>query len=121
VFLQSLTTADLAFPLVAAHALAQTYPDTDVVPAATAAGLGARIEDLAVLVVLSALNGQPPTVNLLAPLVINVATRRGAQVMLEDTRFTTRELLLLASTESAGERVAAPANDSAPAEAASAP
>jgi flagellar assembly factor FliW len=47
------------------------------------------------MVVLCALSGQPATVNLLAPIVVNASTRTGAQVILEGTRFSTREFFAL--------------------------
>jgi flagellar assembly factor FliW len=99
VWLQSAGSPALAFPVVSAHKLAPRYPDVGVEPMSEQAGVGGQIEELAVLVVLSATRGQPATVNLLAPIIVNVATRRGAQVILEGTSFTTRELFLLPRTE----------------------
>jgi len=58
------------------------------------AGIVGEEQEFAVLAVLSAPRGQPATVNLLAPLVINSVTRAGAQVFLEGSRFTTRELFV---------------------------
>ena len=95
-FLQSTKTPDLALPLVSAHVLGHQYPDVPLNTPVEQAGLGTRIEELAVTVVLSAPRGQPATVNLMAPIIVNVTTRRGAQVFLEGTRFTTRELFVLA-------------------------
>ena len=43
----------------------------------------------------SALANQPATVNLLAPIVVNAATRKGAQIILEGTRYSTREFFAL--------------------------
>jgi flagellar assembly factor FliW len=90
-WLQSTSSPDVAFPVVSAHGFAG-YPDVPLEPAADRAGLGGKSEELAVLAVLSAPSGQPATVNLLAPLVINSATRNGAQVFLEGSRFSTQEL-----------------------------
>lgn len=90
-WLQSTTSPEVAFPVVSAHGFAG-YPDVPLELAADRAGLGGRSEDLAVLAVLSAPSGQPATVNLLAPLVINSATRTGAQVFLEGSRFSTQEI-----------------------------
>ena len=50
------------------------------------------------LAVLSAPRGMPATVNLLAPVLINSVNRMGAQVFLEGSRFTTRELFVLPPT-----------------------
>ncbi len=94
-WLQSASTPGLAFPVVSAHGLTTEYPDVPVDSAAAAAGIGGEVDDLAVLVVLSAPQGQPATVNLLAPIIVNSATRSGAQVFLEGSRFGTRELFVL--------------------------
>jgi flagellar assembly factor FliW len=114
-WLQSVSTPALAFPVVSAHAFGETYPDVSVLGAAREAGLEGPEDTLAVMVVLCALSGQPATVNLLAPIVVNAATRRGAQVILEGTRFTTRELFVLpqATRAQAPEGPAQPATNAA--------
>jgi flagellar assembly factor FliW len=94
-WLQSATTPALAFPVVSAHGLVVDYPDVSLVPASEKAGLGSEPDELAVLAVLSAPRSQPATINLLAPLLINSVTRHGAQVFLEGSRFTTRELFVI--------------------------
>ncbi len=94
-WLQSVSTPALAFPVVSAHAFGDKYPDVPVAGAAEEAGIDGSEDSLAVMVVLCALSGQPATVNLLAPIVVNATTRRGAQVILEGTRFTTREFFAL--------------------------
>jgi flagellar assembly factor FliW len=94
-WLQSVSTPALAFPVVSAHAFGDRYPDVPVGTAAQEAGLDGAEDSLAVMVVLCALSGQPATVNLLAPIVVNAATRTGAQVILEGTRFSTREFFAL--------------------------
>lgn len=106
-WLQSAITPALAFPVVSAHGLVFDYPDVELEPIAEKAGLPGELDDFAVLAVLSAPRSQPATVNLLAPLLINSVTRRGAQVFLEGSRFTTRELFALptapnSSADSAG-------------------
>jgi flagellar assembly factor FliW len=93
-WLQSAKTPALAFPVVSAHGLLVDYPDVPIQPVAEKAGLNGEGDDFAVLAVLSAPRGQPATINLLAPLFINSVTRRGAQVFLEGSRFTTRELFV---------------------------
>lgn len=90
-WLQSVTKPELAFPVVSAHYFLDGYPDVPVSPAAHAAGVQGKEEEFAVLVVLCAPIGQPATVNLLAPIVINSESRTGAQVILEGSRFSTRE------------------------------
>jgi len=94
-WLQSVSTPGLAFPVVSAHAFGDRYPDVPVLGAAVEAGLQGPDDALAVMVVLCALANQPATVNLLAPIVVNAATRTGAQVILEGTRFSTREYFAL--------------------------
>jgi flagellar assembly factor FliW len=94
-WLQSVSTPELAFPVVSAHAFGEKYPDVPVAAAALEAGVEGTEESLAVMVVLCALSGQPATVNLLAPIVVNATTRTGAQVILEGTRFSTREYFAL--------------------------
>lgn len=105
-WLQSLTKPELAFPVVSAHYFLESYPDIPVSPAAHAAGLQGTEEDFAVMVVLCAPIGQPATVNLLAPIVINTETRTGGQVILDGSRFSTREVFVAPS--------AAPAADDNP-------
>lgn len=90
-WLQSVSTPGLAFPVVSAHAFGDKYPDVPVAQAAKEAGIEGDEDTLAVMVVLCALANQPATVNLLAPIVVNAATRKGAQVILEGTRYSTRE------------------------------
>lgn len=93
-WLQAVDGSDLALPVVSAHAFSAEYPDVPIVDAAAAAGVGSDMEELSVLAVLTALPRTPPTVNLLAPVVINANTLCGAQILLEGSRFTTRERLV---------------------------
>ncbi|MFZ5894301.1 MAG: flagellar assembly protein FliW [Myxococcota bacterium] len=93
-WLQSATSPALALPVVSAHAFGAKYPDVDIEQAIASAELGGTPEEVALMVVLCAPQGQPATVNLLAPIIVNAATRRGAQVILEGSRFTTRELFI---------------------------
>ena len=93
-WLQSLNKPELAFPVVSAHYFSDRYPDVPVGPAAHAAGVSGAEDEFAVLVVLCAPIGQPATVNLLAPIVVNSETRKGAQVILEGSRFSTREIFV---------------------------
>ena len=93
VWFQSATTKQLAFPLINAANIAAGYPDIPVEKMAEQVGL--HFEDpavLALMVVLSASTQGGPTVNLMAPVVINSQTRRGAQVVLTNSRFTTAQL-----------------------------
>jgi flagellar assembly factor FliW len=98
-WLQSIRTPELALPVVSSHDLAQEYPDVPL--DAELAGIdGARAEDdTAVMVVLTAQQGMPPTVNLMSPIVVDAARRIGGQVMLSGSRFRSRELLALRAPE----------------------
>jgi flagellar assembly factor FliW len=97
-WLQSTTRPELAFPVVSAHAFGDSYPEIAVSELACAAGVGDSVGEYALLVVLSAPRGQQATVNLLAPIVVNAETRSGAQVILEGSRFSTREPFVLPQT-----------------------
>lgn len=101
-WLQSASTPGLAFPVVSAHAFGDRYPDVPVEGAAREVGVEGDEDTLAVMVVLCALANQPATVNLLAPIVVNAATRKGAQIILEGTRYSTREFFAL--PEAAGSK-----------------
>jgi flagellar assembly factor FliW len=94
-WLQSVSTPGLAFPVVSAHAFGDRYPDVSVESAAREVGIEGDDDTLAVMVVLCALANQPATVNLLAPIVVNAATRKAAQVILEGTRYSTREFFAM--------------------------
>jgi len=91
-WLQSTRSPAIALPVVSAHAFGSKYPDVSIEAEANALGLGE--EEVALMVVLSAPQGQPATVNLLAPILVNVTTRRGAQIILDGSRFSTRELFI---------------------------
>ena len=108
-WLQSTTSPALAFPVVSAHGLVREYPDVALDQVADRAGLGGEAEELALLAVLSAPREQPATVNLLAPLVVNAATRTGAQVFLEGSRFSTQELFAMPVEPRPSERARAAA------------
>jgi flagellar assembly factor FliW len=96
-WLQSVPSPHMALPVVSAHALTPRYPDVDIESYAEAAGLGPSLDELAVLVVLNAPPGIPATVNLVAPIIVNATTRKGAQLLLEGSQFTTREMFVLPS------------------------
>ena len=100
-WLQSTTNPALAFPVVSIDALAVAYPTIAASPEA-----GQKEEDVdphAVMAVLCASAGQPATVNLLAPIVVNVRSRKGAQILLEGTTFSTNEPFVLRNVPQAPE------------------
>lgn len=107
-WLQSTCIPGLAFPVASAHALGDGYPDVDAVAAAEKVGLKTTKQGMALLVVLCAPPDEPATVNLLAPLVVDSQTRRGGQVFLEGSRFTTRELFVVQPSQEGGHASALP-------------
>jgi len=92
-WLQSTTNPSLAFPVVSIEALAVAYPTISAPP--VAAQKPEEADPHAVMAVLCASAGQPPTVNLLAPVVVNVRSRKGAQILMEGTAFSTSEPFVL--------------------------
>jgi flagellar assembly factor FliW len=90
-WLQSTTNPALAIPFVSMDAVTVAYPS---IAAAPVAGQAERQADPhPVMAVLRASDGQPATVNLLAPTGVNVRSRKGAQILLEGTAFSTSEPL----------------------------
>lgn len=94
-WLQSVKTPEIAFPVVSVHGLGVEYPDVPLETALEMANLGDIGDEIAVMAMLSAQRGQPATVNLMAPIIVNVTTRRAMQMHLEGTRYSTRELFVL--------------------------
>ena len=97
-WLQSTTTAELALPVVSIESLAQEISVESLTEAVTRTHVGGTLEDCAVMAVICAL-GAPSeaTVNLLAPIIVNAKTRQGAQIILDDTSFTTTEPFCLSA------------------------
>jgi flagellar assembly factor FliW len=93
-WLQSTSNPALAFPVVSIDALAVAYPAITA-SAPSPAQPEQEADPHAVMAVLCASAGQPATVNLLAPIVVNVRSRKGAQILLEGTRFSTSEPFVL--------------------------
>lgn len=91
-WLQSIDRPDLAFPVMDAASFGAGYPDPSA--ADLARGLGLSTTDLAVLVVVVARRA-PPTLmaNLLAPIIVDVGSRTGAQVVLDPQRFSATHVL----------------------------
>ena len=93
-WLQSITTPELAFPVLAADAFGAGYPDPSPrVLANEARILRTPSDEVAVLVVLAARRGAPRIANLLAPIVVNVDTRTAAQVLLDRDVYSAATLL----------------------------
>jgi len=83
-WLQSLLTPELAFPVIAGIAFGREYPQPSAVELARRAQLlPSPDSEVAVLVVVAAKPGVGRIANLLAPIVVNVDTRTGAQIALD--------------------------------------
>ncbi len=85
-WLQSTKTPELAFPVVAGEELEPGYPAPSAVVLAKQRGLLGR--DVAVLVVVASRGPNSRVANLLAPIVIDVDARVGAQVVLDAERYS---------------------------------
>ncbi len=95
-WLQSLTSPELALPVVSIESVSNEIPVEQLAQAVTRTKIEAELDDCAVMAVIYASStGGQATVNLLAPIVVKVETRRGAQVIMEDTNLTTCELFTL--------------------------
>lgn len=100
VFLQSVGNPDVCFatlPVASAcpgFQLCMAPEDLDTLGFATTKqpAIGA---DVLCLAVLSLTENAPPTVNLLAPIVVNVRSLRGCQAIQTDHRYSHREVLPL--------------------------
>jgi len=109
-WLQSVTRADFALPVVSVDALSLQDPAI-LSLARLAKGDGAPDgpADYAVMAVLCAPAGQRATVNLLAPIVVDVRTHQGAQIILDSSTYSTVEPFVLrqaAQLEQAAEQAA---------------
>jgi flagellar assembly factor FliW len=86
-WLQSLATPSLAFPVVDGGAIARTYTTSAVEELAKQASLDAK--DLSVLVIVVAKKDEPRLMaNLLAPIVVNAESGKGAQVVLDSKDYS---------------------------------
>ena len=90
-WLQSVTSAWFALPVVSLDVVDVDMGNFDLADIAKQAGLAGREETLAVMVVLnvSALAGA--TVNLVAPIVVDADSRSGAQILLDANKYSTTE------------------------------
>jgi flagellar assembly factor FliW len=80
-WLQSAKNPNLAFPVIDGAEFGEDYPSPSA--ATLAEGAGLQSKDLAVLVVVAARPQRALVANLLAPIVIDVANRQGAQCVLD--------------------------------------
>jgi flagellar assembly factor FliW len=93
-WLQSLDMPELAFPVVDGAMLGAAYPNPAPAKLAHDAGIGDA--ELAVLVVVAANKGKGLVANLLAPLVVDLESRSGAQVVLDPREYSAAEPLIAA-------------------------
>ncbi len=93
-WLHSTTNPSLAFPVISLEALSVEYPEADILRAAEVSGISGSLDSFSVMLVFAAPGKDiPPTVNLVAPIVVNAETRSGAQILLEGTRLSACEPL----------------------------
>lgn len=85
-WLQSLEVAGLAFPVVDGAALGPDYPQPSPMHLATEAGLATG--ELALLVIVAAQKGRALVANMLAPLLVDMETRTGAQIVLDAQTYS---------------------------------
>jgi flagellar assembly factor FliW len=106
IFLQSLLRPDLTFLTLPAQTVAPNYrfeiPTEDLAllgfPAGGPPPLPGR--DVLYLAIVTAPAGSAPTANLMAPIVVNLASRRAAQVIRPDTDYSHQHPLFPPSQES---------------------
>ncbi|MBV9949302.1 MAG: flagellar assembly protein FliW [Myxococcales bacterium] len=85
-WLQSLDVPELAFPVIEGSTMSRAYPDPPADKLANEAGLGGS--EVALLVVVAVRKGKGLVANLLAPLVVDLESRSGAQVVLDPKRYS---------------------------------
>jgi len=87
-WLQSLTTPSLAFPVIDGGAILPSYTSADFVELAKQVSLDPK--DLSVLVIVVARKDEPRLMaNLLAPIVVDATSGKGAQVVLDTKHYST--------------------------------
>lgn len=88
---QSLDRGDFGFPVTQPWFYQDEY-EVQVAPPVRERLRTARVEDLTTLIITTIHpGGEKVTGNLLAPLVVDTETRRGAQLTLDDARFEMRQ------------------------------
>jgi flagellar assembly factor FliW len=95
-WLQSMTNPSLAFPVVSVDALMVDSQYFDALTKACATLRFGTIGDkLAVMAIVCALTNGPASVNLLAPIVVRLEDRIGAQIFLLDGDYSTEAPLVM--------------------------
>jgi len=98
VFLQSLANPNVCFATLPAPSVCPGYQlniaSDDLETLGLEKGRQPSIgDDVLCLAILSLTENAPPTVNLLAPIVVNVRTLRGCQAIQPDSSYSHREVL----------------------------
>jgi len=83
-WLQSISSPAIAFPVIDG-ALVPDYPEPGVEDIATEMGIASR--NVSILVLVAAQNPNDLVLNLLAPIVIDLDSRTGAQTVLDPRRY----------------------------------
>jgi flagellar assembly factor FliW len=99
VFMQSLSAANLCFITVPVKVAKSDYelcmPPEELASLDVDTGRQPLIgKEVLCLAIVSLQEDQPPTVNLLSPLVINIRTRQGIQSIQEDSSYSHQHLFL---------------------------
>jgi len=91
VWLQSLDDLNVAIPTIDPWMIFENY-DPKLPPYAFATLEIREAGEFAVLcVVVATTNAEEMTINLMAPIVVNLRNRKGRQIMLENSRYSVRE------------------------------
>lgn len=101
-WLQSLDVPELAFPVIDGSLIGTPYPQPGAAQLAHDAGLGGK--DVAVLVIVAASKATGLVANLLAPLVVDLESRCGAQVVLDPRKFAAAAPVRAATVQTAEAR-----------------
>lgn len=95
-WLQSTMTPWFALPVVSVSALAGDYSTASVEGSVAELGIEFKPQTCAIMVVLHVATApNRPTVNLVAPIIINSETRVGAQLLIEGSTYSTQEPFVL--------------------------
>jgi flagellar assembly factor FliW len=98
-FLQSVDTPELALPVLDGAKLSPAYPTHSTELLARLAGVPAG--DIAISVVVAVDADRSLRANLVAPIVVDAATRRGAQIILPGAVYDARTPILIVDEASA--------------------
>jgi flagellar assembly factor FliW len=93
-WLQAVEQPELAFVIIDPLPLVKDYPVERILAECDDLGLGPDEEVAIVAVMAIPPAPRPPTVNLLAPVVMGVGSRRGKQVVLHDSPYHTQHPIL---------------------------